>query len=90
MLSFYTNFQLLNQNVMSEDKSIKEYSNGEVTITFETSKCIHSAKCVGGLPGVFDIKAKPWINSQGGTTDEIVSQIKKCPSGALGYYFNNE
>ena len=72
------------------EKSIKEYSNGEVTITWEAGKCIHSGKCVKGLPEVFNIKASPWINSQGASTDEIVNQVKKCPSGALGYYFNEK
>ena len=67
----------------------KEYTNGEVTIVWKPEVCIHSAFCVKGLPGVFDSKARPWINAQGGTTDEIVAQVKKCPSGALTYYMNN-
>jgi len=72
-------------------KEIKnEYSNGEVTITWEPHKCIHAAKCVKGLPGVFDIKKKPWINAEGASTLEIVNQVKACPSGALGYYMENK
>ncbi len=73
---------------MAEQKIKKEYSNGEVTITWEPHKCIHAANCVNGLPGVFDVNKKPWINAQGATTDQIVDQIKKCPSGALGYFMN--
>lgn len=65
----------------------KEYSNGEVTVTWEPHKCIHSANCVKGLPKVFDANKKPWIDPMGATTEEIVKQIQKCPSGALGYYF---
>lgn len=65
----------------------KEYSNGEVTITWEPHKCIHSANCVKGLPGVFDANKKPWIDPMGASTDAIVKQIQNCPSGALGYYF---
>ncbi len=68
----------------------KEYSNGEVTIVWKQDVCIHSAICVNGLPGVFDSKARPWINAEGATTDEIVTQVKKCPSGALSFYMNNE
>lgn len=41
---------------MENNSSVKEYSNGEVTITWEASKCIHSGKCVRGLPSVFDTK----------------------------------
>ncbi len=66
----------------------KEYSNGEVTIVWQQEVCIHAANCVNGLPGVFNSKARPWINADGATTDEIVAQVKKCPSGALTYYMN--
>jgi uncharacterized Fe-S cluster protein YjdI len=67
----------------------KEYSNGEVTIVWKPEVCIHSAFCVGGLPSVFNNKARPWINAQGANTDEIKAQVSKCPSGALTYYMNN-
>lgn len=65
----------------------KEYSNGEVTITWEPKKCIHSGKCVKGLPNVFQPKEKPWIKIDAASSEELVEQVKKCPSGALGYYF---
>lgn len=68
----------------------KEYTNGEVTVVWKQDLCIHSANCVKGLPNVFDPKARPWINIKGATTDEIVAQVKKCPSGALTTYLNSE
>lgn len=67
----------------------KEYSNGEVTIIWKPDLCIHSANCVGGLPNVFKPEEKPWITPEGATTDQIVSQVKQCPSGALSYYMND-
>ncbi len=69
---------------------VKEYSNGEVTIVWKPKLCIHSTICVTGLPEVFDNTKRPWINAKGASTDEIISQVKKCPSGALSYYLNNE
>lgn len=72
---------------MSDTPIHKEYSNGEVTITWEPNKCIHSKNCVTGLASVFDFEKRPWINAQGASTEAIVKQIDKCPSGALGYYF---
>ncbi|OZV69168.1 (4Fe-4S)-binding protein [Winogradskyella aurantia] len=68
----------------------KEYSNGEATITWEPEKCIHSAICVNGLPEVFQPKEKPWIKIDAASTSALVKQVKQCPSGALGYYMNNE
>ena len=45
----------------------------------------HAGECVRGLPSVFDISKKPWINVNGASPDAIVDQIKRCPSGALTY-----
>lgn len=69
--------------------SKKEYTNGEVTITWEADKCIHAAKCVNGLSTVFDANKRPWINAEGASTQEIIDQVKKCPSGALSYFMND-
>lgn len=66
----------------------KEYSNGEVTIIWKPDLCIHSANCVRGLSGVFDTQKRPWINAEGASTDRIVDQVKKCPSGALSTIMN--
>jgi len=67
----------------------KEYSNGEVTIVWQPDKCIHSGICVKGLPNVFKPKEKPWINPDAASTDELVNQVKQCPSGALSYFMNS-
>jgi len=67
---------------------IREYSNGEVTVVWEAEKCIHSAICAKGLPGVFQPKSRPWVKMDGATTDAIVSKVKECPSGALSFYMN--
>jgi uncharacterized Fe-S cluster protein YjdI len=73
-----------------EHEITKKYSNGEVTVVWKPNMCIHSAICFHGLPGVFDPRKRPWITAEGGTTDEIVAQVSKCPSGALSYFRNNE
>ncbi|MBK7870018.1 MAG: (4Fe-4S)-binding protein [Saprospiraceae bacterium] len=75
---------------MDAKNLIKEYSNGEVTIVWKSALCEHSANCVRGLPEVFDVKASPWINAQGATTEQIIAQVNKCPSGALSFYMNEE
>lgn len=73
------------------DKKItKHYTNGEVTIVWQPNKCIHSALCFTGLPSVFNPRERPWAKPEGASTQEIVDQIKKCPSGALSYFMNDE
>ena len=69
---------------------IKEYTNGEMTIVWEAGKCIHSAVCVKGLPEVFQPKSRPWIKIDVAGTEDLVNQVKACPSGALSYYMNAE
>jgi uncharacterized Fe-S cluster protein YjdI len=61
----------------------KEYTNGEVTIVWKPDLCIHSENCVKGLPSVFDVNARPWINAEGASSEAIIAQVAKCPSGAL-------
>lgn len=68
----------------------REYTNGEVTVVWKQELCIHSGICARGLPGVFKPKEKPWIHPEGATSEEIVNQVKKCPSGALSVYYNKE
>ncbi|WNJ17487.1 (4Fe-4S)-binding protein [Pontibacter sp. G13] len=64
---------------------IKEYSTDEVTVIWNANKCIHSGNCVKGLSSVFNPDAKPWVNVQGASAQEIRNQIDQCPSGALSY-----
>jgi len=71
-------------------KITKHYSNGEVTIVWKNYLCQHSRNCVRGLPEVFNYSARPWINASGASTDKIIEQVKRCPSGALSFFLNNE
>jgi uncharacterized Fe-S cluster protein YjdI len=68
----------------------KKYTNGEVTIVWQPDLCIHSAKCFKGLGEVFDPQKRPWITPENSTTDKIIEQVKKCPSGALSHYLNRD
>ena len=73
---------------MEQKEFVKEYTNGEVTIVWKPGTCMHSKICITGLPAVFDFQARPWINTQGASTPEMIAQVQKCPSGALSYYLN--
>jgi uncharacterized Fe-S cluster protein YjdI len=66
----------------------KEYTNGEITIVWQSGKCIHSANCVKNNPKVFKPKEQPWIHAEASTSEEIMQAINKCPSGALTYFKN--
>lgn len=74
---------------MESNNLTKEYSNGEVTIIWKSNLCIHAAQCVKNNPDVFKPKQKPWITPENSTTEKIIETVKKCPSGALTYFKNN-
>ncbi|PKA83988.1 putative Fe-S cluster protein YjdI [Ulvibacter sp. MAR_2010_11] len=66
-----------------------EFTNGEITVTFQPKKCIHAEKCAKGLSEVFRTTVIPWIDLDGAETEKIIQQIKKCPSGALNFCYND-
>jgi uncharacterized Fe-S cluster protein YjdI len=68
---------------MDKNNIIKEYSNGEITVVWQSSKCIHSANCVKNLSAVFHPQTQPWIKMENANSEEIVATVAKCPSGAL-------
>ncbi len=68
----------------------KEYKNEDITVVWKPGICIHSAICFNGLPKVFNPAERPWIKLEDTETDQIISQVDRCPSGALSYRYNNE
>ncbi len=62
---------------------IKKYTNDDITVVWQPGKCIHSKICFHGLPAVFNPENRPWVKLEESTSEDIISQVKKCPSGAL-------
>src|ERR1041384_1608334 len=65
------------------------YANDEMTVVWKPKMCIHSTLCWKGLIEVFNPRERPWIKMNGATTERIIEQVRKCPSGALSYFINN-
>lgn len=68
----------------------RKYTNGELTIVWQPAICIHSTICFTGLPEVFKPMDRPWVTPECSTTERMIEQVQKCPSGALSYYMNSE
>lgn len=66
------------------------FSNNEITVTFEPCVCIHAERCAKELSAVFRNSVIPWVDLDGASTQQIIKQVKKCPSGALKCYRNKE
>lgn len=69
---------------------VKRYSNGEVTVVWKPALCAHSGICFRGLPGVFDPRRRPWVEIGAASSEEIVAQVARCPSGALSTFAHEQ
>ncbi|MBI2909735.1 MAG: (4Fe-4S)-binding protein [Chloroflexi bacterium] len=61
------------------------YENETIRVVWDNAKCIHVGYCTRGLPQVFDVNKRPWININAADADEIKRVIDTCPTGALSY-----
>ena len=62
-----------------------EYRGEGIIVRYDEKICTHAAECVHGLPSVFNVHAKPWVNADGASVEDIKTTIARCPSGALTY-----
>ena len=70
--------------------SLRDYRGRDIIVHFNLGVCSHSGICVKGLPNVFDVNKKPWINADGAGARDIIAIIERCPSGALSYTTGTE
>ena len=65
--------------------SMQEHKNEKLLVRYDPAICIHAGECIRGLPSVFSLSRKPWIDVNGASAAAIVEQVKRCPSGALNF-----
>jgi len=68
-----------------ERKRLQSYETPEIVVTFDPNVCVHSGVCVHGLPAVFDIRRRRWVQPELAPASEVAAQVRRCPSGALQY-----
>ena len=62
---------------------LQVYETPAVTVTFDPAICQHTGICLRGLPKVFDIKEKRWVRPELAAAEDVIAQVRRCPSGAL-------
>lgn len=67
-----------------------QFSNSEITVTYEPTLCTSAGRCARELSDVFRNSVIPWIDIDGASSDKIIEQVRKCPSGALKFYYNQK
>ena len=63
----------------------KKYTGKDIDVEFSATRCIHAARCVHGLPEVFNPDGKPWIKPDGAKAEKLAEVVRQCPTGALRY-----
>lgn len=64
-------------------KDTHTYTNGDITVVWKPKLCKHTGICLWGLPKVFSLKQRPWVNMTAASSEEITQLVDECPSGAL-------
>lgn len=63
----------------------RDYEGEKITIHDNRVICSHAEACVHRLSKVFNAEARPWIDPDKATVEEVDNLVKLCPSGALSY-----
>lgn len=66
------------------------FSNKDITVIYNPTVCINAEHCANQLSNVFKQYVIPWIDLDADTNENIINQIKKCPSGALQFYIHKK
>lgn len=72
------------------DMVTRTYEKGDLTVFWDSTRCIHTGICLRSLDSVFNLQSRPWVNVDGADASEIIAAIGRCPTGALRYTRNGE
>jgi CDGSH-type Zn-finger protein/uncharacterized Fe-S cluster protein YjdI len=61
------------------------YRGKGIEVRFILKRCIHSGECIHHLPGVFNMRRRPWVKLDDEDADRVAQVVEMCPTGALQY-----
>jgi len=68
---------------------IYEFQGKEINVSWDERLCIHIAECGQAKGELFSGGRKPWCLPDKSESNEVEAIVKRCPSGALSYKYNN-
>jgi uncharacterized Fe-S cluster protein YjdI len=60
----------------------RPYSAPGVRVFYDGGRCLHFAECVRGLPQVFDVGKRPWIQPGNASPEQVAEVVRRRPSDA--------
>lgn len=66
-------------------QKIRTYEGKNIDVKYDVKRCIHAEECVKGLPAVFNLQERRWIQPDKGDVDLLSEVVTRCPTGALHY-----
>jgi uncharacterized Fe-S cluster protein YjdI len=84
-IRFLSDNKKIDENGQIPKDKKKSYPGNNIIIHDNRRICSHAGECVNNLSSVFRLDAKPWIDPNSASVEEIIQTIRKCPSGALSY-----
>jgi uncharacterized Fe-S cluster protein YjdI len=72
------------------NKRLQTYETDDIVVTFDPNICRHTGVCLRGLPLVFDVRRKRWIQPEHAPASDVAAQVSRCPTGALQYRFKGD
>ena len=63
----------------------RTYETDSIRVHWDSSRCIHTGICLRRLPGVFDVRRRPWVDLSAADADAVADTVSHCPSGALRF-----
>ena len=72
------------------DPRNRQYTNGEITVFWIPTKCIHATTCFRELIEVFNPGRRPWVIMDGAPTRRITEVVNKCPTQAIIWKYNKD
>lgn len=68
---------------VSHRDRVYSYEGAEITVYYNKLLCSHAGECGRLANLVFDPTAKPWVQPDNGSLEQISAVMAACPSGAL-------
>jgi CDGSH-type Zn-finger protein/uncharacterized Fe-S cluster protein YjdI len=65
--------------------SRRDYETDDIVVHWDSTRCIHTARCIESLPQAFDVRRRPWIDVTAASAGELAEAIERCPTSALRY-----